>query len=80
MGCSALHLFHLQVSSQLVEKVHDAGMTVVAWTVNGAQRVEAMLDVGVDAIISEDVPGSPHVNGVAGGLARDGGSRGESGA
>jgi len=55
-------------------------MAVVAWTVNGAQRVEAMLDVGVDAIISEDVPGSLHVNGVAGGLARDGGSRGESGA
>jgi glycerophosphoryl diester phosphodiesterase len=80
LGCSALHLFHLQVSLQLVEKIHDVGMAVVAWTVNGPERSAAMLDAGIDAIISDDVPGSLHVMGVAGGLARDGGSRRESGA
>jgi glycerophosphoryl diester phosphodiesterase len=79
LGCSALHLFHLQVTSQLVDSIHDRGMAVVTWTVNDPRRVAVMLEAGVDAIISDDVPEALRAMGVADGLARDGDSRGESG-
>ncbi|MGD0321625.1 MAG: glycerophosphodiester phosphodiesterase [Acidimicrobiales bacterium] len=65
LGCSALHLFHLEISSRLVQRVHDTGMMVVAWTVNGSARVAAMLDAGVDAIVSDDVSGSLRAMGAA---------------
>jgi glycerophosphoryl diester phosphodiesterase len=78
LGCSALHTFHLGVTSRFVGEVHDVGMAVVAWTVNEPQRVEAVLEAEVDAIVSDDVPEVLRATRVARGLDRGGGSRGES--
>jgi glycerophosphoryl diester phosphodiesterase len=42
------------VSRQLVEEVHAAGRTLIAWTVNSPRRMRALADLGVDGIISDD--------------------------
>lgn len=77
-GCSALHLFHLFVTNDLVSSVHDKGMAVVAWTVNEPEQLSSMLEAGVDAVITDDVGQAHRVVGAAPGLVRDPGPRGQS--
>jgi glycerophosphoryl diester phosphodiesterase len=42
------------LSRRLVKKLHDAGMTVVTWTVNDPRKMRRAAALGVDAIISDD--------------------------
>jgi len=78
LGCSAMHTFHLGVTARFVAGVHDLGMAVVAWTVDDPGQAEAMLQAGVDVIISDEVPKVLRAIRVASGLDRGAGSRGES--
>jgi len=78
-GCSAVHVLHLQVDEDLVGRVHEHGMAVVAWTVNGPERVAAMLGAGVDAIITDDTEGTSRAIEADAGLVRDRDPRGQSG-
>jgi glycerophosphoryl diester phosphodiesterase len=55
IGCVALHPFHAQVDAGLVSRVHDMGMGVLTWTVNGPQEVAAVAAAGVDGVISDRV-------------------------
>jgi glycerophosphoryl diester phosphodiesterase len=41
------------IDAALVERVHDAGGRVIAWTVNTREDAEALRDLGVDAICSD---------------------------
>jgi glycerophosphoryl diester phosphodiesterase len=55
LGCSALHPHFTSVTSELVELCHQQGLQVGTWTVNGVADVTAMVDAGIDAVISDDV-------------------------
>lgn len=43
------------VDSRLVERVHDLGGRVIAWTVNEPADIEALVSMQVDAICTDDV-------------------------
>ena len=43
------------VDSRLVERVHDVGGRVIAWTVNEPADVDALVSMHVDAICTDDV-------------------------
>jgi len=55
-GWQAVHPFVSQVDSTLLEAAHQAGVAVHVWTVNARGDLEAMADLGVDAVIT-DRPG-----------------------
>jgi glycerophosphoryl diester phosphodiesterase len=42
------------LSQRLVDKIHAAGKTVVAWTVNHPRQMRRAAEMGVDGIISDD--------------------------
>ena len=54
-GHVALHPHHLLVNAPLISAAHDAGVSVVAWTINEPGRAVELAALGVDVIIS-DVP------------------------
>jgi glycerophosphoryl diester phosphodiesterase len=66
LRCSTLNVFHSQVTADLVALARDQGIGVVAWTVNEPAQVASMLEAGVEAVISDDVPGALAVMRAAG--------------
>jgi glycerophosphoryl diester phosphodiesterase len=78
LGCSSFHPYHLQATPKLVERAHDLGLAVVTWTVNDPEAMAAVLGAGVDAVISDDVPGALKAMGRSAGLVRERGPRGQS--
>ena len=46
----AVTVDHRRLSAGLVARFHDAGLTVIAWTVDQPERMRALLDFGVDGI------------------------------
>lgn len=45
--------FHREVDKARIDEAHGLGLRVVVWTVNDAPRMEALIDMGVDGIISD---------------------------
>jgi glycerophosphoryl diester phosphodiesterase len=81
LGCVALNPFCDEVTENLVLNAHDSGMAVVTWTVNDADRLEAVAEAGVDAVVSDEVGLVRAVLGArpeSGGLVRDRDPRGQS--
>jgi len=54
LGCRAILPFHAQVDGPLVAGAHDAGLGVVPWTVNGEERLRAVLALGVDGLVTDE--------------------------
>ena len=54
-SCAALHPFDSLVTGPLVESAHGSGLSVAVWTVNDPSRVEALAELGVDTVITDDV-------------------------
>lgn len=50
----AAMLHQLVLSRKLVERCHACGAAVFAWTMNDADAVASVLDLGVDGVISDD--------------------------
>lgn len=46
---------HTLLSADAVERLHDAGLQVFAWTVNNRHRAEELLGWGVDGLISDEI-------------------------
>lgn len=44
------------VTSNLVNKVHNAGKELYSWTVNTEESINKMIDMGVDNIITDNIP------------------------
>jgi glycerophosphoryl diester phosphodiesterase len=40
-------------SRELIEEVHDEGLTVWAWTVNDEEEVRRLVNLGVDGLITD---------------------------
>ena len=55
LGCVALHPHHSQVTADLVGRAHDSGLAVVTWTVNLPEDLDAVVEAGVDVVITDDV-------------------------
>ena len=52
-GYDALHPFVTQVSPELVERAHVAGISLAVWTVNAPHDIEHLAALGVDTIITD---------------------------
>ena len=50
----ALHPYHADVSSRLVQRVHAAGKRLHVWTVNTEKELKEMIGLRVDAIFTDD--------------------------
>jgi glycerophosphoryl diester phosphodiesterase len=55
-GLAAIHPLHLLIDSALIRDAHNAGLLVRAWTVDDPERVAELAVLGVDAVITNDVP------------------------
>jgi glycerophosphoryl diester phosphodiesterase len=56
LGCRALHLQRALATAAVVADAHAAGLAVAVWTVNDPADFAAMAALGVDTIITDDVP------------------------
>ena len=54
-GMDAIIPYDRTVDRRFVEKAHAAGLVVNTWTVNDADRMRELIDIGVDGLIT-DVP------------------------
>jgi glycerophosphoryl diester phosphodiesterase len=54
-GCTALHPHIELVGAALVDRAHDAGLSVATWTVSDRARLAAAAAAGVDTVITDDV-------------------------
>ncbi|WP_346798442.1 glycerophosphodiester phosphodiesterase family protein [Halomonas sp. Bachu 37] len=52
-GFDALGLRHTRISEEEIELAHRFGYEIHAWTVNGRARMSQLIDLGVDAIITD---------------------------
>jgi glycerophosphoryl diester phosphodiesterase len=50
-----LHPFFVSVDTALMKAAKDCGMAIRAWTVDHPARIAALADLGVDAVITNDV-------------------------
>lgn len=53
LGAKVWSPYWREVNAQLLAQAHALGLTVSVWTVNDPADIEAMLDLGVDSIISD---------------------------
>lgn len=54
-GHTALNPFHTSVTAELVDAAHAAGAAIYTWTVDEPDEMRRLADLGVDAIITNDV-------------------------
>jgi glycerophosphoryl diester phosphodiesterase len=57
-GHVAYHPHHAGVDPALVEEAHRLGLAVNVWTVDDPDRIRALAGMGVDAVVTNDVPGA----------------------
>lgn len=54
LGVEAIWLYHPLASRSMVAAAHDAGCKLICWTVDEPARIDALLELGVDGICSND--------------------------
>src|SRR5262249_34012773 len=54
VGASLLHVEYPYITSDLVRRMHEAGLGLVSWTVNEPAEMLRLRSLGVDAIMSDD--------------------------
>jgi glycerophosphoryl diester phosphodiesterase len=55
LQCAALHPHHSRVDGALVADAHGRGLAVATWTVNSPTEIDAVVDAGVDVVITDSV-------------------------
>jgi len=55
LGCIALDLKHTALTAEVVQEIHAAGLRVATWTANDPARITALLEWGVDTVITDEV-------------------------
>jgi glycerophosphoryl diester phosphodiesterase len=55
LECVAVDLQHSLLKRPIVASAHEAGLAVMAWTVNDQQRVHKLIEWGVDTIITDAI-------------------------
>jgi glycerophosphoryl diester phosphodiesterase len=54
LNVNAVWVYHPIITPKAVEVAHELGLEVMAWTVDDADRIRELLDMGVDGICSND--------------------------
>ena len=54
LGVDAVWAYHPIITPRLVEAARNAGVELIAWTVDDADRIRELLTMGVDGICSND--------------------------
>ena len=54
LGAWAVWIYHPLITARLVDSAHDAGVAVIAWTVDDRARIGALAELGVDGICTND--------------------------
>ena len=54
LGVQAMWVFHALASARLADAVHDAGVELIAWTVDDLARMRDLVRIGVDGICTND--------------------------
>lgn len=54
IGARAIWVFHLLASPELAAVTRELGIELIAWTVDDADRVARLREMGVDGIVSND--------------------------
>jgi glycerophosphoryl diester phosphodiesterase len=54
LGVGALWAYHPVITRRLVHACHDAGIELIAWTVDDLERMRRLAGLGVDGICSND--------------------------
>ncbi len=55
LGCRSLHCHHETVTPELVTAVHEAGYGLLCYTVNAVGRAVRLLEMGVDAVVTDEL-------------------------
>jgi glycerophosphoryl diester phosphodiesterase len=53
LGASIWSPFHMELDAGSLQEAHSLGLKVIPWTVNEPARIDALLALGVDGIISD---------------------------
>ena len=53
-GAQTIGPRHDLVTRELVESAHAAGLRVVPWTVNDVREMVALVDLGVDGLVTDE--------------------------
>ncbi len=53
LGVDNVSPYYGEVTEEVVEQAHELGMKVIPWTVNDADDMEMLYDLGVDGIITD---------------------------
>jgi glycerophosphoryl diester phosphodiesterase len=54
LGVSSIWAYHPVVTRRLVDTCHDAGLELIAWTVDDLPRMRTLAAIGVDGICTND--------------------------
>ncbi|MDX6580914.1 MAG: glycerophosphoryl diester phosphodiesterase [Solirubrobacterales bacterium] len=54
LGAWAVWIYHPLITRRLVAAAHEAGVQVIAWTVDEADRIDRLQTLGVDGICTND--------------------------
>lgn len=54
LGAHAIWVYHPLITARLAEAVHSVDAELIAWTVDDASRIAALVGMGVDGIVSND--------------------------
>jgi glycerophosphoryl diester phosphodiesterase len=49
-----IHAEHVLIDRDLVDRLHAAGRTIGAWTVNNPADIQRMIDLGIDMLITDE--------------------------
>jgi glycerophosphoryl diester phosphodiesterase len=55
LDCISMHVDHQYLDAPTVERLHDAGFAILAYTVNDLTRLNTLLDWGVEAICTDRI-------------------------
>ena len=66
-GHTALHPHHSAVDAELVARAHAVGVACNTWTVDDPARIAQLAALGVDAVVTNDVPVALAATGRGGG-------------
>lgn len=55
LDCISVHVDHRHLDRATVERLHDAGFAILAYTVDDSARLDALLGWGVDAICTDRI-------------------------
>jgi glycerophosphoryl diester phosphodiesterase len=55
LGCASLHCEHAAIDRASIAAFQSAGYRVLAYTVNDPDRAQALLDWGIDGVITDNL-------------------------